>query len=346
MTHIALYRKYRPQNFTEVRGQDTVVRYLTQVIESGKVPHAMIFTGSRGIGKTTLARIFAKELGVQPHDVYELDAASYTGIDNIRELRDDALTLPMSSPYKVYILDEVHMLSRQAFNGFLKILEEPPAHVIFILATTEMHKILPTVISRCQVITLEKPTLAVLTEQIIDITEKEGRSIDPVLARLIAERSQGSFRDALVLLGQIIEHAQSVITESDLLSAGVRSLDHLVIAFLQALQKQDIAELLSITQSVTQNNDRDMLEFLEKLLHVFRGALLHTYAKDVAESFQQSYSQDQQQTIQGLVEQGIITPELLRKFLGVYQEVKKSVIPSIPVELAIIEILGNNTKVK
>jgi DNA polymerase-3 subunit gamma/tau len=346
MTHIALYRKYRPQNFTEVRGQDTVVRYLTQVIESGKVPHAMIFTGSRGIGKTTLARIFAKELGVQPHDVYELDAASYTGIDNIRELRDDALTLPMSSPYKVYILDEVHMLSKPAFNGFLKILEEPPAHVIFILATTELHKILPTVISRCQVITLEKPTISLLTDQIIDITNQEGKTIDASLAGLIAERSQGSFRDALVLLGQVIEHAQSVITESDLATVGVRSLDHLVIAFIQAFAKKDVSELLTIVQSVAQNNDKDISEFLEKLLNVFRGGLLSVYAKDTAELFHQSYSKDQQQMIHVLVEQGIITPDLLRKFLEVHQEVRKSVIPAIPLELAIIEILGNTTNMK
>lgn len=202
--HTSLYRKYRPSNFDEVSGQDHIVSILKKAIENKNPNHAYIFTGSRGIGKTSIARIFARDLGVQDVDIIEIDAASYTGVDNIRELIENASILPMQSPYKVYILDEVHMLSKQAFNAFLKGLEEPPKHVIYILATTELNKILDTIISRCEVHHFKKPSIEILTQVIKDIVKKEGYNIDDESAKMIALSGDESFRDTLSVLQKVM----------------------------------------------------------------------------------------------------------------------------------------------
>ena len=146
----ALYRKYRPENFDEVLGQDHIVTTLSESLKLGNVAHAYLFSGGRGTGKTTMARILARAVNCSENDLYEIDAASNRGIDDIRELREAVNTLPFESPYKVYIIDEVHMLTKEAFNALLKTLEEPPAHALFILATTEMDKLPETIVSRCQ----------------------------------------------------------------------------------------------------------------------------------------------------------------------------------------------------
>jgi len=174
MSSIALYRKYRPDTFGDVLGQDAVVKSLTSALESGNVSHAYLFSGTRGTGKTSVARLFAKALGTSPNDIYEIDAASNNGVDEMRELTNGVSTLPFDSKYKVYILDEVHMLSKASFNALLKTLEEPPKHVIFILATTELHKVLDTVKSRCQVFEFKKPTAELLASFLTDGAKKEG----------------------------------------------------------------------------------------------------------------------------------------------------------------------------
>lgn len=203
-THTSLYRKYRPHTFQDVVGQDHIVRVLQSAIETKTPHHAYLFTGTRGIGKTSIARIFARELGVDAIDITEVDAASVTGIDNIRELTESAMNLPFLSPYKVLILDEVHMLSKPAFNAFLKGLEEPPRHIIYILATTELNKIPDTIISRCEVHTFRTPTVDILTKVVEDVTKKEGYSIDADTARLIAMTGDGSFRDTLGVLQKVM----------------------------------------------------------------------------------------------------------------------------------------------
>lgn len=202
--HTSLYRKYRPSNFSEVLGQDHIISVLQKAIENKNPNHAYIFTGSRGVGKTSIARIFARELGVSEADIYEIDSASYTGVDNIRELIESATVLPMQSPYKVYILDEVHMLSKNAFNAFLKGLEEPPKHVIYILATTELNKLLDTIISRCEVHNFKKPSIEILSQVIKDVVDKERLSIDDESTKLIAMSGDGSFRDTLSVLQKVI----------------------------------------------------------------------------------------------------------------------------------------------
>lgn len=206
-SHTSLYRKYRPETFEQVAGQDHIVRVLESAVEQKKPHHAYLFTGTRGIGKTSIARIFSRALGVETEDVYEIDAASYTGVDNIRELTESAMTLPFRSPYKVYILDEVHMLSKSAFNAFLKGLEEPPAHVIYILATTELNKLPDTIVSRCEVHTFRTPTVDILSKVVASVAKKEGFDIDSDGIRLIAMSGDGSFRDTLGVLQKVMNAA-------------------------------------------------------------------------------------------------------------------------------------------
>lgn len=208
-THTSLYRKYRPQAFKEVIGQDHIVKVLESAISNKKPHHAYLFTGTRGVGKTSIARIFAKALGVEVEDIYEIDAASYTGVDNIRELTEGAMTLPFRSPYKVFILDEVHMLSKAAFNAFLKGLEEPPAHVIYILATTELAKLPDTIVSRCEVHTFRTPTTDTLTQVIASTAKNEGVTLAEESLKVIALAGGGSFRDSLGVLQKVINAAPS-----------------------------------------------------------------------------------------------------------------------------------------
>ena len=197
MHDLALYRKYRPKTFKEVLGQDHVVSVLESSVETDKVSHAYLFVGSRGTGKTSLARIFATSIGVSLNDLYEIDAASNRGIEDIKELRDGTRVLPFDSKYKVYIIDEVHMLSKDAWGALLKTLEEPPKHVIFILATTELQKVPETIISRCQVFTFKKASESVCRKMLIDVAKKENFELEAGSAELLAILADGSFRDAL-----------------------------------------------------------------------------------------------------------------------------------------------------
>ncbi len=344
MSHIALYRKYRPQTFDAVRGQDDAVSYLQSIAKSGRVPHALLLTGSRGIGKTTLARIFAKSLGIDTHDIYEIDAASNNGVDDVRTLIEEVNTLPLSSQYKMYILDEVHMFSKPAFNALLKVLEEPPRHVLFMFATTDLHKVIPTIISRCQVIHLKKPTIKTLTEQIVSIASQEGKTISSQHASMIAERANGSFRDALVLLDQVIEQSVGdTISEVDIEKLGLRTIDHLVFEFIDQLEKKNSERLMEIISSVSSPDEKPLLEFLEKLLYIMRITLYVDYAPNLWNEAQSELSDDHSEMIKNWSISKFITTDTLLKFLKVYDHVKKSTIPAIPVELAIIEILSNNT---
>src|SRR3990167_9062894 len=199
----ALYRKYRPKIFEEVFGQEHIVKVLESSIKLGNIAHAYIFSGSRGTGKTSVARIFAKEIGTSANDIIEIDAASNTSVDDIRALNDSISTLPFDSKYKVYILDEAHMLSKSAWNALLKTLEEPPKHVIFVLATTELEKVPETVISRCQGFSFKKPSEQVLKEVISGAVKKEGKKLSNDAVELIALLGDGSYRDAYGILQKV-----------------------------------------------------------------------------------------------------------------------------------------------
>ena len=206
----ALYRKYRSRSLDEVLGQDHVTSILRRALEQGKIAHAYLLTGPRGVGKTSVARILAHEINHLPYDddssnldIIEIDAASNNGVDDIRALREKAQVAPVSAPKKVYIIDEVHMLSKSAFNALLKTLEEPPEHVVFILATTDADKLPATILSRVQQFFFRPIPVEIMTKQLMNIAEKEGFAIEEDAARLIAERSRGGFRDGISMLDQL-----------------------------------------------------------------------------------------------------------------------------------------------
>ena len=206
----ALYRKYRSRRLSEVLGQEQVTAILARALAQGKIAHAYLLTGPRGVGKTSVARILAHEINHLPYDeqlthldIIEIDAASNNGVDDIRQLREKASIAPVSAPKKIYIIDEVHMLSKPAFNALLKTLEEPPAHVVFILATTDADKLPATILSRVQQFYFRPIAAEVIAGQLQMIAQHEGFSVTPEAAQLIAEQSQGGFRDAISLLDQL-----------------------------------------------------------------------------------------------------------------------------------------------
>ncbi|OGG71769.1 DNA polymerase III, subunit gamma and tau, partial [Candidatus Kaiserbacteria bacterium RIFCSPHIGHO2_12_FULL_56_13] len=204
MAEQSLYRAYRPKTFSEVVGQEQVTGPLSEALKAKKVGHAYLFAGSRGLGKTSVARILVREAGCTEKDLYEIDAASSNSVEDIRHLTENVYTLPFDSPYKVYILDEAHMLSKSAWNAFLKTLEEPPKHAIFILATTELERVPDTVQSRCQVFEFKKPSRGALAKLATDVAKKEGCMLAPDAAELIALLAEGSYRDALSVLQKVL----------------------------------------------------------------------------------------------------------------------------------------------
>ena len=225
MGYMALYRKWRPSDFDEVKGQDAIVQTLRNQIIYNRIGHAYLFCGTRGTGKTSIAKLFAKAVNCEHPvngnpcnacpscqainnqsslDVLEIDAASNNGVENIRDIREQVQYSPVEGRYKVYIIDEVHMLSSGAFNALLKTLEEPPSYVIFILATTEAHKIPITILSRCQRYDFRRITVDTISERLSELMEKEGTEVEEKAIRYIAKAADGSMRDALSLLDQCI----------------------------------------------------------------------------------------------------------------------------------------------
>ncbi len=294
MSYIVLARKYRPQNFEEVYAQDHVTKTLRNAIDSDRIAHAYLFTGSRGVGKTSLARIMAKSLnckegptsnpcnvcencheitdGISP-DVIEIDGASNTGVDDIRDLQKELMYTASKSKYKIYIIDEVHMLSKSAFNALLKTLEEPPQNVIFIFATTEPHKLPPTIISRCQRYDFKRIPIDSIVARLQDIVEKEKITISEESLFIIARKAEGGMRDALSLMDQVISTGTDNITTEQVLSVfGVLSSEVYleILSFLK--KKQSTAVIKTIHQIFERGND--VQEFLNGLLETMRSILL------------------------------------------------------------------------
>ena len=286
--HLALYRKYRSATFDEVISQEHITTTLKNQIKAGTPAHAYLFTGSRGTGKTTCAKLMAKAVNcLSPvdgnpcgecesckaiaagcPDIIEMDAASNNGVDDVRALRDEVMYAPTVCRYKVYIIDEVHMLSSQAFNALLKTIEEPPPHVIFILATTEIHKVPETIASRCQQFRFSRIDVEESTKRLCEIAKKENVNITEDAARLISRLSDGGMRDAVSLLDQCISVSADIDEETVRTTAGIAGTEHL-FTLAQCIHEQNAPEALKILDEL-HNQSKDLMLLLDELLSHFR----------------------------------------------------------------------------
>ena len=310
----ALYRKYRPKNFDEVVGQEHITATLKQEIASGRIGHAYLFTGSRGTGKTSCSKIIAKAVNCPNQhdgnpcgvcdickgiddgsvlDVTEIDAASNNGVDNIRQLREEANFTPAQVSYRVYIIDETHMLSVGAFNALLKIMEEPPEHVIFILATTEVHKIPATILSRCQRFDFRRISPSVIAARVRWVCEQEGIQIDPEAADLIARLAEGGMRDALSLLDVCRSNARTGEQDSSASRAEKITLEHVrqsaglavsdsLFAVADAVLRRDVPAVLQEIDRMFENSI-DFEKMCVQLIAHYRGLMMAKAVKNPQE---------------------------------------------------------------
>jgi DNA polymerase-3 subunit gamma/tau len=344
--HLALYRKYRPHTFKEVLGQDHIVKVLEGALKQKNISHAYLFAGSRGTGKTSIARILAHELGTTNKDLYEIDAASNRGIDDIRELREGVSVLPFESPYKVYIIDEVHMLTKEAFNALLKTLEEPPPHVLFMLATTELEKLPETIVSRCQTFSFKKPSTDVLKQMITDVAKKEKVTLAPASADLIALLADGSFRDAHGILQKIIALSKDKkvsVEEVELVTGAPRG--SLVNEVIGALSDGKLESALSAVRSAVEHNI-DMRVFLKLLLQKIRSILLLRHAPDLKDMIEEQYAKEDLEFLKKVAaeKESVVNAEALKILLDAYTDTDKAYIPQLPLELALISLIGQDTE--
>jgi DNA polymerase-3 subunit gamma/tau len=341
MEHTALYRKYRPEALKDLIGQDHIVAAIEGALKNDRVAHAYLLSGSRGTGKTTTARILAKALGTSSTDLYEIDAASHTGVDNIREIRENVGSLPFDSKYKVYIIDEVHMLSKGAFNALLKTLEEPPAHAVFILATTELEKVPETIISRCQTYVFRRPSETVLRELLVRTAKKENVALGAGVADLLALLANGSFRDALGTLQKVMTVAGEKIELADVERITGAPSSVLVRDLIEAVARGALQEALRVVEKAREDNlaTRTLLDLV---LHAFRRILLVKVAPGVAKTEIEGLSADEQEFIARMAktESLHLNSQSLLVLLDAVSQSKYAVIESLPLELALMKILG------
>ncbi|MBU1136838.1 DNA polymerase III subunit gamma/tau [Patescibacteria group bacterium] len=376
MSNLVLYRKYRPKNFSDVVDQEHVVRTLTNALKLGKVAHAYLFTGPRGTGKTTIARLLAKavncertevESGSQkgvllPNyepcnqcpscleinqgkslDLIEIDAASNRGIDEIRELRDGIKFSPNKLKYKVFIIDEVHQLTKEAFNALLKTLEEPPAHAIFILATTEIHKVPPTIISRCQKFDFRKVPLDKIVGRLNWIAGQEKVKIAKEALELIALNGDGSIRDSESLLGQVMSMEDKNITlkeVQDILGTiDISAVGKLIDFLADKKSGEAIAHINQIA-----NEGYDLVQYAKSLVNYLRKMLVIKVDLNLAKLAAVELTKEQ---TDGIIRQGekFSQEDLIKTihlFIEAGNEVKRADFPQLPLELAIVECCQAN----
>ena len=345
MNDIALYRKYRPDVFEDVLGQEHIIRVLEGALKMENIAHAYLFAGSRGTGKTSVARIFANELGCSKDDLYEIDAASNRGIDDVRELRESVRTFPFSSKYKVYIIDEVHMLTKEAFNALLETLEEPPSYVIFVLATTEINKVPDTVVSRCQTFQFKKPAQKILRDLVLNISKKEGFAIESSSADLIAMLGEGSFRDTQGILQKVISSSvDKKISLEEVENITGAPKNSLVNDVLSSFAEKDVEKGVSALHKASENNV-DMKVFLNLVLKKMRAVLLLRYAKDTENEMKEEFTEEDFGFLKKLAgEAGAnLTSQVLKELLSAYDEMRFAAIPELPLELALIKLVGDNS---
>ena len=363
-----LYRKYRPQYFSEVVGQDHVIQTLANAVKSGRVSHAYLFSGPRGCGKTTTARILAKAVncldrkadGAEPCgkcascteiasgrsiDLIEIDAASHRGIDDIRELRDGIKFVPTKAKYKVFIIDECHQLSKDAANALLKTLEEPPGHAIFILATTEIHKMLPTILSRCQRFDFRKLKQEELIGRLKNLAQKEKTKIDRAALELIAAYAGGSVRDAESLLGQVLVFSGMKKETETIKVSDIRDLLGIVEIkvigdFVDLLEQKKAADAVNFLNAVT-DKGFDLQEFNKNLINYLRQGLILSLIGINEKGDLTTAGLTDEEFAKLKIQVTALKIERLRKFIELFlsaqEKIRYSPIPQLPLELAIIE---------
>jgi DNA polymerase-3 subunit gamma/tau len=337
-TNQALYSKHRPQSFDEVRNQDHIISVLKGALKKGTLPHALLFVGSRGTGKTTVARIFAREAGAHDIDIYEIDAASNRGIDDIRALRESVVTLPYESRYKVYIIDEVHMLTKEAFNALLKTLEEPPAHVLFILATTERDKLLDTITSRCQIFEFRAPTRDEIRDTVLAVAKREKYALDTAAADVIAIAADGSYRDALGILQKVMLASNDAKLTPDEVSDIIGAPKSAIFAeLMQSFATKDASHgLAAIERAAASRVDTKLLYRL--LLERLRAVLIIRHRPQSAKDVLASFPADEHEALRAYAKEAVvINARLLERLLVAGDYVGRSAIPLLPLELALIE---------
>ncbi len=376
MANLVIYRKYRPKVFAEVIGQEHVVQTLTNAIASNSVAHAYLFSGPRGSGKTTLARLLAKavncsqrqqpEVGISPEpcnkcsscqeitqgraiDLIEIDAASHRGIDEIREIKQGARFVPNKSKYKVFIIDESHQLTSGAANALLKTLEEPPKHVIFILATTEIHKMIPTIISRCQKFDFRKLTLAEIVKRLEIISLAEKAKIEEKALKLIAINSGGSFRDAESILDQVLTFSQGGSKEK-ITPAFIKELLGLVeiariAEFVDFLIKKDMPAALNFISQISEKG-YDVQEFTKALINYLRQAMITKINPKIFNPIIAGLTEEEFKKLRGQIIKMRETQirEILEIFLEAENRMRYSSLLQLPLEMAVVEILQQDEK--
>jgi DNA polymerase-3 subunit gamma/tau len=357
--YVALARRYRPTSFDEVIGQQHVTRTLQNAIRAGRVHHAYLFTGSRGIGKTTVARILARALnhpdGPTPTpppptdaeaeirnavDVIEIDGASHTGVDDVRELRDNARYLPANSRHKIYIIDEVHMLSTSAFNALLKTLEEPPAHVVFMFATTEPHKIPATILSRCQRFDFKRVPTATIVEHLKGLLERESVDVDEAGLALIARAAEGGVRDALSLLDQVIAYAGE--TDESISAALIAEVlgvaDRRVLFDLSAaILEHDAAAALGMVDRLFAEG-HDIGQFAQALTAHLRDLVVVATCDQPEPLVEATDSELTELREQAKRASGPLLQLLFERFVQAAEQIARSQFPRLLLEMAVIEL--------
>ncbi len=351
----ALYRKYRPKNFNEMIGQDVIVKTLQNAISRNKISHAYLFTGPRGTGKTSTAKIFAKtincerpENGIpcekcvcctqinnqQNVDIIEIDAASNNGVDEIRELKNKVNLVPSISKYKVYIIDEVHMLSTSAFNALLKTLEEPPSHVIFILATTDPHKVLPTILSRCQRYDFKKVSEIKIYDRLKYVCEQEKITIDDSALKEISRLANGGLRDALSILDQVAAYSNDTITEKNVHDVNGTITQNDLKKMILSLTNDDLLNIFNIIDDYD-NSGKNFVKLIEEIILFYKNILL---MKKIPNYFDNNYSELYNEFINVYTEEQLI--DILNELNSNVNVIKNDSNSRLIFELAIIKIIN------